>query len=286
MKTELASLPVLRPRKSALTAPAAAPGLATRLLFLDDAGGLFHTAPPGWDATPIALPTDARVLAAAVGRTRILALLEDAAGSATVARKDVDGEGWETWPLPFACRESAALTPSGDAIVVDASGRVVLLDFEARSITPISEAGFARQVHCGSDGSLWAVLEAEGMGGYSVAVRPAGGGWRTLPRPASALRIVGLGDGTAYGLNPLGEVWRFHPEGVGSFAECSEDPSCRNCLFSERRSGFQDLAIGPDEVVWAVNAAGRAVVVTPQERVWLEAPIARGVRAVFGSRSA
>lgn len=284
---QTAYLPLLAvpaPKPTALTAPSSLPGRSTRLLFQDASGALLHASPAtGWEVSRVGLPAAGRVLAAAAGRDHVVALLEGEDGAPTLAFTPLAEAAWAAWRLPFACKPFASLTPAGDVVVTDDAGAVVLLHLEARSVTTLGPAGFARQVHAGSDGSLWAVRDQDGFGGYAVAVRRSGADdWFTLPDPASAVKVIGLRDGTAYGMNPLGEVWRFHPQGVGSFAECSEDAGCRNCLFSERRAGSLDLALGPDDVVWTVSAAGRASVLDSGRRVSFEAPIA-GVRAIFGS---
>lgn len=283
----LPQLAVTPAKPTALAAPSSLPGRSTRLLFQDETGALFHASPAGWEAVPVVLPAEGRVQAAAAGREHVVVLMEDAPGASTLAFTGVAEDAWTAWWLPFACKPFASLTPAGDVVVTLESGAVVLLHLDSRSVTPLSAAGFARQVHAGADGSLWAVRDRAGFGGgCAVAVRaPGAAEWFTLPDPAAALKVVALSDGTAYGMNPLGEVWRFHPNGVGSFAECSEDPDCRNCLFSERRAGCSDLALGPDDVVWTVSATGRACVLDSRRRVSFEAPL-EGVRAVFGSYAA
>jgi hypothetical protein len=123
-------------------------------------------------------------------------------------------------------------------------GRTSLLPFEA---TQISE---------GIDGTLWAVGGERRHGGLAVWRRDKNsGGWFLLPQPASAIRISGAPDGTAWGANSHGDIWRFHPDGMGNFRECSADSNCRNCLYSPRKDAVRDLSVGPDGVLWFLSTA-------------------------------
>lgn len=114
----------------------------------------------------------------------------------------------------------------------------------------------AVQISEGLDGTLWAVGGERRRGGFAVWRRDqVSKDWFKLPQPASAVRISGARDGTAWGANSHGDIWRFHPNGAGNFRECSADANCRNCLYTPRKEAVRDLSVGPDGVVWFLSAA-------------------------------
>jgi hypothetical protein len=121
-------------------------------------------------------------------------------------------------------------------------GRGSLLPFEAAQISE------------GLDGTLWAVGGKRRHGGFAVWHRhKTSGNWFLLPHPASAIRISGAPDGTAWGANSHGNIWRFHPDGAGNFRKCNADANCRNCLYSPRKDAVRDLSVGPDGVHWFLS---------------------------------
>ncbi|EJN13526.1 hypothetical protein PMI42_03099 [Bradyrhizobium sp. YR681] len=114
----------------------------------------------------------------------------------------------------------------------------------------------ATQISEGLDGTLWAIDGKSRYGGFAVWRRSKGSdAWFMLPPPASAIRISGAPDGTAWSANSRGDIWRFHPNGAGNFRECNAVANCRNCLYSPQQSSVKDLSIGPDGVLWFLSTS-------------------------------
>jgi hypothetical protein len=161
-----------------------------------------------------------------------------------------------------------AVTFIGELLICFSNGSVARVDI-GEDLLEILPPGSAVSICSTFDAATWLLGTDACMGGLNVRCMTKGDVF-DLPPPASAVRIASLPDRTALGLNTQGKVWRFHPEGAGSFLECRNDPDCRLCLKSPPLSGIIDIAVGPSGAIWFLAGDPR------QRRVYFARDISEG----------
>lgn len=158
---------------------------------------------------------------------------------------------------PFPVRKIAA-APDGALWLITTSGEVVTMQpsGEVGRHSPPGEP-FAEEVSVGPEGSVWVVSTTSRYAGRIVKrLTHPSGEWFDLPAPASATKLGVAPDGMAWTINSRGEVWRLHPLGGGSLAECQVDTACSECRFSATREVMTEIGVGPDGTVWVIGATG------------------------------
>lgn len=241
----------------------------TGAVWVTDAAGRLSLAGATGTHRPVPLPAGllaAEVSAGADGAVWLLATGARGAGAGPAGRTLLRGDAaglrgdaagrFEPVRLPLAAARIAA-GPDGTLWIVSAGGEVFARapDGSVRRRSPAG-APFAAEIAAGPDGSVWVVSTTPRHGGRVVRRLAAGAAsWFDLPAPASATKLSVGTDGMAWTVNAQGVVWRLHPAGGGSLAECQVDTACTECRFSAPSDVVHDVSVGAEGTVWVL--AGR-----------------------------
>src|SRR5262245_61804200 len=120
---------------------------------------------------------------------------------------------YPTYPTPAIIDQIVGLNAPSTAVMVNASGTVWEIDGNGHG-TPLSPAGFARDVGVAADGTVWIVGTEARPGGFAPSyLDRAAGKWSTFAAPVAVTRITGGPNGGAYGVNADGAIWHFTKQG-------------------------------------------------------------------------
>jgi streptogramin lyase len=246
--------------------------------ILDDRGDLIRI--DSAEAYSYSVPAATGCQEISVGADGTVWLLPSGPGS--VLRGSIAG-GFEIVPVPAPMRKIAG-GPDGTLWAVTTEGEVLSLDADGATCHHSPRGvDFAAEISVGMAGDVWIVSSTPRYGGRIVRRllgRPDT--WFDLPAPASATKLAVSPDGMAWTVNAIGAVWRLHPEGGGSLAECQVDTACAKCRFSVSDARVREISVGPDGTVWALAAADGAETAL----MWLESPAERRYRVVPTPRPA
>lgn len=227
--------------------------------------------------TPIPVPDGGRAVDVSFGTDGTVWLLTTGTGGDALVFRGDPGGAFEAVPVRSSLRRIAG-GPDGTVWGVDADHQVLSWapDGTEHRHSPAGTP-FADEISAGADGSVWVVSTTPRFGGRIVRRLAANAtDWFDIPAPASAVRLsVGL-DGTAWTVNAQGALWRLHPTGGGSFAECQVDTACQLCRFSAPADLVHEVSAGPDGTVWTlITSAGT---VENPVLAWLTDPVDRRYR--------
>ncbi|MCI0690329.1 MAG: hypothetical protein L0Y54_24285 [Sporichthyaceae bacterium] len=265
------------PRLTLLPIPLSArdvpqPTDAAMVWVIDESGQLFSVDRSGADERR-ELPDDLRALETSYGADGTLWVLASGGNAAdpVIVREGPAGD-LDIRPAPMPVSKISA-GPDGTLWMVSTAGEVVSMaaDTTIHRHSPQSVAT-AEEISVGPDGSVWIIGATIRYAGRIVSrlTQPTGD-WFDLPAPASATKLGVAPDGMAWTINSRGEVWRLHPYGGGSLAECQVDTACSECRFSVSQHVMSEIAVSPDGTVWVIGTTGDGA----PELMWLTDPAQR-----------
>jgi streptogramin lyase len=252
-------LTILPVPRSARDVPA--PSEAAMAWVIDEAHQLVAVDRDGTQ-TPRPLPDGRRALEVSCGADGTLWVLADGpsgpggGGDGALLIRYAPSVTVETIQPPVAVSKVAA-GPDGTLWLVNRDGEVLSMTAggETRRHSPAGES-LAEEISVGPDGSVWVISTTSRYAGRIVKrLSDPDGGWFDLPAPASATKVGVAPDGMAWTINSRGEVWRLHPLGGGSLAECQVDTACSECRFSVGQHVMTEIGVSPDGTVWTIGTA-------------------------------